>query len=210
MTQPPIRILVVDNHPVVQKGLAATLDPEPDMRVVAFAASGPEAVNLFRKNRPDVTLMDVSLTPHMNGVDAIREIRSEFPDARIIVLSARGGGEDVHNAFNAGAITYLLKETPSIELVRVIREVHSGGRPIPECIAERLAEHLSFRRLTSREVDVLRLIAKGLRNKEIADTLRIRETTAQGHVKNILSKLGVHDRTKAVMVAVHRGIIRPD
>jgi DNA-binding NarL/FixJ family response regulator len=210
VTRPRIRILVVDNHPVVQKGLAATLDPEPDMEVVAFAGSGPEAVQLFRRNRPDITLMDVSLTPEMNGFEAIREIRSEFQDARIIVLSVHDGDEDVHQAFNAGAVTYLVKETPSVELVRIIREVHSGARPIPERIAGKLAEHLNLKSLTVREVEVLRLMAHGLRNKEIGEVLRISETTAQGHVKSILAKLDVHDRTKAVMIAVHRGIIWPE
>jgi len=210
MNQPRIRILVVDDHKIVLKGLAATIDPEPDMEVIAAACSGKEAVELYREKRPDVTIMDLNLTPEMTGVEATQAIRNEFPSARIIVFSAYKGDEDVYRALKAGAATYLLKETLGDELVPIIRQVHSGGGPIPPDVARKLADRLTQPSLTEREVEVLRLVAEGLRNKEIAQRLGISDQTAQGHVKNILVKLGVNDRTAAVSVGARRGIIHLD
>lgn len=195
---------------MVRKGLAATIEPEPDMEVVASAANGREAVERFRQFRPDVTIMDLGLTPEMNGIEATRTIRGEFPDARIIVLSAHKGDEDIYRALQAGAVTFLLKETLGDDLIAIIRDVHAGGGPIPPYVARKLADRLSQPMLTPRETEVLQLMAKGLRNKEIAANLGISETTTQGHVKNILSKLKVHDRTEAVTLAARRAIIHLD
>jgi len=205
-----IRILLVDDHRMVLKGLAATLEPEPDMEIVASARTGKEAVDLFRSTRPDVTIMDLSLTPEMDGIEATRAIRLEFEDARIIVLSAHQGDEDIYRAVQAGAVTYLLKETLGDDLVQIVRDVHAGGGPIPPQVARKLADRLAHPSLTLREVEVLRLVAEGLRNKEIATRLGVSELTAQGHVKNILSKLKASDRTGAVTVALRRGIIHLD
>ena len=203
-------MLIVDDHPMVLKGLAATIEPEPDMEIVGAAMNGKEAVDLFRQKRPDVTIMDRRLTPSMSGIQAIRAIRREFPDARINVLSAYKGDEDIHRAFQAGAATYLLKETLGSDLIPIIREVHGGGRPIPVEVARKLADRLTLPVLTSRELAVLHLMALGLRNKEIAGQLGITEQTTQGHVKSILSKLHVKDRTEAVTAAIRRGIIHID
>lgn len=210
MDQTRIKVLVVDDHPIVRKGLAATINPEADMEVVASAANGKDAVERFRETKPDVTIMDLSLTPEMNGIDAIRAIRNEFPSARVIVLSAHQGDEDIYRALHAGAVTFLLKETLGDDLIPIIREVHAGGGPIPPSVARKLADRLSQPSLTERELEVLRLMAKGLRNKEIAAKLGITEATTQGHVKNIFTKLQVHDRTEAVAVAAHRAIIHLD
>jgi len=210
MDQTRIRILVVDDHPVVRKGLAATIEPEPDMEVVGFASNGKEAVEKFRQVKPDVTIMDVGMTPEMSGIDATRAIRGEFPEARIIVLSAHRGDEDIYRALHAGAATFLLKETLGDDLIPIIRDVYAGGGPIPPYVARKLADRLSQPVLTTRETEVLQLMAKGMRNKEIAATLGISETTTQGHVKNILSKLRVHDRTEAVTLAARRAIIHLD
>lgn len=202
-----IRILVVDDHPIVRKGLAATINPEPDMEVVASASSGKQAIDLFREKKPDVAIMDLTLTPDMTGIEATQAIRREFPDARIIILSAFDGDEDIYRALQAGAATYLLKETLGDDLIPIIREVHSGGGTISSHIGRKLADRVKQAVLTARELGVLELVAKGLRNKEIGAQLGISEETAQGHVKNILSKLQVHDRTEAVTVALRRGII---
>jgi len=210
MNHPKIRVLVVDDHPIVRRGLTATIEPEEDMEVVASASNGKDAVERFRQMRPDITIMDLSLTPEMNGVEATRAIRSEFPDARIIILSAHKGDEDIYRALHSGAVTFLLKETLGEDLITIIREVHSGGGPIPPYVARKLADRLSQPMLTARETEVLQLMAKGLRNKEIAANLGISETTTQGHVKNILSKLKVHDRTEAVTLAARRAIIHLD
>ena len=210
MAKTSIRILVVDDHPIVRKGLSATIDPEPDMQVVGSAGTGCEALRLFREIEPDVVIMDLTLTPEMTGLDAIQAIRRESPNARIIALSAHHGEEAVYRALQAGARTFLLKETLGDELIAAIREVHAGGRPIPSPIARQLADRMNQPALTPRELAVLELIAKGLRNKEIGAQLGITDATTQGHVKNILAKLNVHDRTEAVTAALRREIIHLD
>ena len=192
---------------MVLKGLAATLGPEPDMEIVGLASTGDEAVRLFRDKKPDVTIMDLHLTPEMSGIEATQSIRREFPDARVIVLSAHKGDEEIFRALQAGAITYLLKDSLGDDLVPIIREVHAGGGPIPADVARKLADRLSQPSLTTREMQILQLVAEGMRNKELAGSLGISEQTAQGHIKNILAKLKVNDRTAAVTVALRRGII---
>ena len=209
MEQRRIRILVVDDHPILRAGLGASIGAESDMEIVAAASNGQEALALFPKHQPDITLMDLKM-PVMGGVAAIQAIRGQFPSAKVIVLSTYQGDEDIYRALEAGATTYLLKDTLAEDLVRVIREVFAGSRPLPAPVAQRLADRLLHPDLTARELEVLRLIAKGMRNKEIAARLGISEETAQGHVKNILLKLGLHDRTEAVAVAVRRGIVHMD
>ena len=208
MLQKSIQILVADDHPMVLKGLAATIDPEPDMELVGLASTGQEAVSLFRDKRPDVTIMDLHLTPEMSGIEAIQLIRREFSDARVIVLSAHKGDEEIFRALHAGAITYLLKETLGDDLVPIIRQVHAGGGPIQAEVARKLADRVTQPSLTAREIQILQLVAEGMRNKELAEALSISQQTAQGHIKNILAKLKVNDRTGAVTVALRRGIIR--
>jgi len=209
MEQRRIRILVVDDHEILRAGLGTLIAAEPDMEMVAGAANGREAFELFRQHQPDVTLMDLKM-PVMDGVEAIRAIREQWPVAKVIVLSTYEGDDDIYRALQAGAISYLLKNTVAADLVRVIREVVAGGRALPAAVAQRLADRMLVPDLTARELDVLRLIAKGMRNKEIAAELGIGEETARGHVKNILAKLGLHDRTEAVAVAVKRGIVHID
>ena len=204
-----IRILVVDDHALLRAGLGASIGAESDMEIVAAACNGQEALELFRQHRPDITLMDLKM-PVMGGVEAILAIRGQFPSAKVIVLSTYEGDEDIYRALEAGAATYLLKDTLAADLARVIREVFAGGRPIPAPVAQRLADRMLQPDLTAREMDVLRLIAKGMRNKEIAARLGIGEETTQGHVKNILLKFRLHDRTEAVAVAVRRGIVHLD
>jgi DNA-binding NarL/FixJ family response regulator len=201
-----IRILIVDDHPAICKGLIATMAPEPDMTVVGVGSTREDAVRLFREHQPDITLMDLGLRDDVDGIDAIREIRTHFPAAKIIVFSALRGDEDVYQALRAGAVTFLSKETPDEQLMTVIREVYAGNRPIPQDVARKLADRLTLSALTDRETQVLKLIAEGFRNKEIAAELHISEETVQGHVKKILKKLNVSDRTKAAMVAAQRGI----
>jgi DNA-binding NarL/FixJ family response regulator len=209
MEQPRIRILIVDDHALLRAGLTASLGAEPDMEIVAAASNGQEAVELFRQHQPDIIVMDLKM-PVMGGVEAIRAIRGQSPAARVVVLSTYEGDDDIYRALQAGAASYLLKDTLAEDLVRVIREIFAGGRPLPPPVAQRLADRMLQPELTARELDVLRLIARGLRNKEIAARLGIGEETAQGHVKNILAKLGLHDRTEAVAVAVRRGIVHID
>ena len=207
MPQSPIRILIVDDHPMMRKGLAAGVASEPDMEVVASVGTGQEAVAAFRERRPDITLMDLGLTPEMTGLEAIKAIRRHSPEARIVVISAYKGDEDIFRALEAGAITYLLKETLGDELAPLIREVHAGGGPIPPEVGRKLADRIQHSSLTAREAEVLELVAKGMKNKEVGIRLHISEDTVQGHVKSILLKLRANDRTEAVTIAVRRGIL---
>jgi DNA-binding NarL/FixJ family response regulator len=201
-----IRVLCVDDHAIVRQGLAALLGCHDDIEIVGAAASGEEAVALFERQRPDITLMDLQL-PIMSGLEAIKAIRRDSADALIIVLTMYQGADDVYSALQAGATTYLVKDTLSDDLVRVIREVHSGLRPVPPDIQARLTERAQQPALTHREVQVLDLIARGMRNKEISTLLGIADETTHAHVKNIFAKLSVTDRTAAVHVALKRGII---
>jgi two-component system NarL family response regulator len=204
-----IRVLVVDDHPMIRAGLSATISPEPDMTVVGSASTGREGLEQYRQHRPDVTLMDMKM-PDMGGVEAIRTIRAEFPSAKIIVLSTYQGDEDIYRALEAGAVTYLLKDMVAEKMMGVIREVARGGRPLPPEIAMRLTDRMFQAELTDREIEVLLLVARGMRNKEIAVDLKISHETVEGHVKRILAKLSVHDRTEAVAVAIRRVIVHPD
>jgi len=201
-----IRIMVVEDHHVVRQGLVALLNTVPDMRVVAEGADGKQAVELFRQHEPDVTLMDLRM-PTMSGVDAVIEIRRNFPAARIIVLTTFDGDEDIYRALQAGARAYLLKGMFGDELMDAIRAVHAGKSRIPPAVAERLASRMGSPGLTARELDVLRLIVAGKSNKEIGEELHISEATVKTHINNILSKLGVTDRTQATTAALQRGIV---
>jgi len=204
-----IRILVVDDHPIVLKGLAATIAQERDMEVVGCATTGSQALRLFRETMPDVTIMDIRLTRDMTGIEATAAIRGEFSDARILVLSAHQGDDLIFRALKAGAATYLLKESLGDDLIDTIREVHAGRGPIPPHIGRKFADQTVRPSLTHRELEVLHLMADGLRNKEIADRLKISQQTVLTHIKSIFVKLEVSDRTKAVTVALRRGIIDP-
>jgi len=201
-----IRILSVDDHPMLREGIAALVASQPDMKLVAEASTGREAVEQFRKHKPDLTLMDLQM-PEMDGIEAMVAICSEFPEARIIVLTTYKGDVQVLRALKAGARAYLLKGLLRKELLETIRAVHAGQKYIPAEIAAELADHAVDDALTAREIDVLRLIALGNANKLVADQLGITEDTVKGHVKNILSKLGASDRTHAVTIALKRGII---
>jgi len=201
-----IRILSVDDHPVVRGGIATLIATQPDMTVVAEASNGREAIEQFRRHRPDIGLMDLQM-PDLNGLDAIIAIRAEFPDARIIVLTTYEGDVQALRALQAGARGYLLKNVLHKELLDTIRAVHAGKKAISPEMSYELAEHAMDDALTTAEVDVLRLIAAGKANKEIADLLSVTEATVKGRVKNILSKLSADDRTHAAMIAVKRGII---
>jgi len=204
--QPRIRVLCVDDHPLLREGLAAVINNQPDMQVAAEAATVQEALEQFRKYRPEVTLMDLRL-PDMSGIDAILKIREEFPEARIVMLTTFEGDVEVQQALEAGARGYVLKSMPPQELVEVIRHVHAGRKRIPTQVAARLAEHLSDEALTQREIEVLNQIAGGNRNRDIANKLFISEETVKVHIKHIMEKLGAKDRTQAVAVGLRRGII---
>jgi DNA-binding NarL/FixJ family response regulator len=203
-----IRILTIDDHPLFRNGVAALLASQPDMQLVAEGANGLEAIRQFRSHRPDVTLMDLQM-PEMGGLEATIAIRAEFPDARIIVLTTYAGDVQVLRALQAGARGYLLKTLVDMELLATIRSVHSGKRTLSAEASYQLAEHATDESLTPAEIDVLRLIAAGNANKQIADRLAVTEDTIKGRVKNILSKLGANDRTHAAIIGVRRGIIGP-
>lgn len=202
----PIRVFTVDDHPLLREGIAALVGAESDMELVAEASNGQEAIEKFRLHLPDVTLMDLQM-PGLNGTEAINRIQSEFPNARIIVLTNYTGDVQVLRALKAGARGYILKGHVHRELLDAIRAVHAGQKRIPPEIAADLAEHAVDDELTPREIDVLRLIAAGNANKQIADQLSIGEATVKGYITNILSKLGANDRTHAVMIGLKRGII---
>jgi DNA-binding NarL/FixJ family response regulator len=201
-----LRILIAEDHLIARVGVKTILNAQPDMRVVAEAANGTQAVELYRKHRPDIALMDVRM-PMMSGVEATTAIRAEFPDARIIALSTYGGDEDIRRALQAGARAYLTKDVLHDELIRAIRAVHAGGTYMPPPVAAALKAGALPAELSHREMEVLSLIVKGFGNKQIAYELRIAEHTVKNHVKNILSKLGVDDRTQAATAAIQRGII---
>lgn len=201
-----IRVLTVDDHPLLHEGIATVIGNEPDMTLAGQASSGHEAVQRYREFAPDVTLMDLRL-PDMSGIDAMIAIRSEFPEARVIILTTFAGDVEIQRALQAGARAYTLKSMPPRELMDVIRQVHSGKRKIPAEIAAHLAEHYSDEALTEREVEVLQQVAGGNRNRDIADKLCITEETVKVHIKHIMEKLGAADRTQAVAIGVRRGII---
>ncbi len=202
-----IRVFSVDDHPLLREGIAAIINNEPDMLIVAQAANAQEAIQQFRKHLPDVTLMDLRL-PDKSGIDAMIAILSEFPDARIIMLTTFEGDVEIKRALEAGARGYMLKSMPPKELVEVIRQVHAGKKRIPPQLAAQLAEHMSDEALTEREVEVLGQIAGGNRNRDIAERLFISEETVKVHVKHIMEKLGANDRTQAVAIGIRRGIIQ--
>jgi DNA-binding NarL/FixJ family response regulator len=202
----PIRILTVDDHALLREGIAALVTAETDMKMVAEASNGREAIEKFRSHRPDVTLMDLQM-PGLNGIEAIIQIRTEYPNTRIIVLTTYTGDIQVLRAIRAGARAYILKGHVHRELLETIRAVHAGQKRIPPEVAAELADHAADDELTPREIDVLRLIATGNANKNIADQLSITEATVKGHVTNLMSKLGANDRTHAVTIALKRGII---
>jgi DNA-binding NarL/FixJ family response regulator len=205
--QPYIRIFSVDDHPLLREGIAAIINNQPDMQMVAQAATGSEAIQMFRQHLPDVTLLDLRL-PDMSGIDVLIAIRSEFPEARVVMLTTFEGDVDIRRALEAGARGYVLKNMPPKDLVEVIRQVNKGRKRIPADVAANLAEYVGEDDLTEREVEVLRHIATGNRNREIGDRLFISEETVKVHVKHIMEKLGASDRTQAVAIAVRRGIIQ--
>jgi DNA-binding NarL/FixJ family response regulator len=206
MNTETIKVLAVDDHPLVRKGIASILSNESDMQLVGEAGSGREAVDLFRQHHPDVTLMDLRM-PEMDGVQATQAIRKEFPEARIIALTSYDGDQDIYRALEAGVRGYMLKEMVHTDVLRAIRTVHSGKRLMPQEVAERLSEYFPQVALTPREVEVLGYVARGLANKEIADLLGTASGTIKMHIQNILEKLGASDRTHAVTIAIQRGIL---
>ena len=201
-----IRVFSVDDHPLLREGIATLVNNQPDMVLAGEASTGAEAIQQFKQHMPDVTLLDLRL-PDMSGIDVLIAIRSEFPAARIVMLTTFEGDVEVQRALQAGARGYLLKNMPPVELLDVIRQVHDGKKRIPPEIASQLLEHLSDEGLTEREVEVLREVADGNRNREIAERLFISEETVKVHIKHIMEKLGAADRTQAVAIGVRRGII---
>jgi DNA-binding NarL/FixJ family response regulator len=202
-----IRIFCVDDHPLMREGVAAIIQNEPDMLMVAEASTGHEAILRFREHRPDVTLMDIRL-PDISGIDAMIAVRSEFSDARIIMLTTFEGDAEIQRALEAGAQSYMLKSMPRRQIVETIRKVYAGKRHIPPEVVAHLAEHLGYEALSKREIEVLQKISKGNRNCDIAGLLFISEETVKGHIKHIMEKLGASDRTEAVAIGVRRGIIQ--
>ena len=205
--QAHIRVFCVDDHPLLREGIATIINNQPNMVLVAEAATGCEAIQKYGEHQPDVTLMDLRL-PDMSGIDALIAIRAEYPEARIIMLTTFEGDVEVQRALEAGARGYLLKSMPPKELVESIRQVHAGKKRIPPALAAQLAEHLGDESLTEREVEVLQHVAGGNRNRDIAEQLFISEETVKVHIKHIMEKLGASDRTEAVAIAVRRGIIQ--
>jgi DNA-binding NarL/FixJ family response regulator len=202
----PLRLLIAEDHFVTRMGLKAIFGAEPDIEIVAEAETGDDAVALYRKHRPDVAMVDLRL-PGLSGVEVVKEVRAEFPEARLIILTSSDGSEGVYRALQAGARAYLLKDAKGTELVQALRDVHAGKRVVPPDVALRLAERMPQSDLSPREMDVLRLLTDGKSNKRIADALHLREATVRTHVSNILAKLGVDDRTQAATEAIRRGIL---
>jgi len=200
-------VVIVDDHPLLRDGLAALINNQPGMVLVAQASTAQEGIAQFREHRPDVTLMDLRL-PDKSGVEAIRTIRTEFPEARVIVLTTFEGDVEIQRALEAGARAYILKSMPPKDLIEVIEQVHAGKKRIPSQVAARLAEHLSDEALTTREIEVLTQLAGGNRNRDIAEKLSITEETVKVHIKHIMEKLGANDRTQAVAIGIRRGIIQ--
>lgn len=201
-----IRVLSIDDHPLVREGLAALINDQTDMRVVGQGSTGHEAIKLFRDLKPDVALMDLRL-PDISGIDAMVTILSEFPEARIIIVTSSEGDVEMQRALEGGAKGYLLKSMPPKEVLEAIRKVYAGKKAIPAEIAARLADHLSDEVLTAREIEILQQVAEGNRNRDIADRLFISEGTVKVHIKHIMEKLSANDRTQAITIAVRRGII---
>ena len=204
--QTRIRVLSVDDHPLMSEGIAAIINSQPDMVLVSQAASGTEAIQRYREHQPDVTLMDLRL-PDLSGIDAMIAIRTEFPEARIIMLTTFEGDVEIQRALQAGARGYLLKNMPPTEIVDVVRQVRAGKKRVPPVVAAQIAEHMSDEGLTAREIEVLRKVAGGNRNRDIGELLFISEETVKVHIKHIMDKLGAKDRTQAIAIAVRRGII---
>jgi two-component system NarL family response regulator len=208
-TSKPIRILVVDDHFMVRMGLSSSLSVEPDIEVIAEAATGEAAIEAYRKYQPTLVLMDLRL-PGMNGVECTAALVQEFPGARILILSTHSGEEDIYRALQAGARGYVVKNIMREELLRAVREVYRGGKYMDPAVASHLAERRSHRPLSAREIEVLQMVAKGFGNREIASALNIAEVTVKLHVSHVLEKLNVNDRTQAATVALQRGIISLD